>query len=162
MTWGWNPLPACLIQPSPTDVHWVLATPPGGCVGCGYPPQMTQDKRWLKTDWQPGFWTLQPCKHVSPLLLWTQRELEAPCVSTERGTDKEVVGCVCVCVCVMEYYSAMKGGHESLLVRWLTLQTVTEWSESERDKDHILTRIYGTYKDGTDEPTWRAGIEMRT
>ena len=70
--------------------------------------------------------------------------------------------CVCVCVCVMEYYSAMKGGHESLLVRWLNLQTVTEWSESERDKDHILTRIYGTYKDGTDEPTWRAGIEMRT
>ena len=35
-------------------------------------------------------------------------------------------------------------------------------SPKKNNKYHILTHIYGIQKDGTDEPTQRAGIEMQT
>ena len=34
-------------------------------------------------------------------------------------------------------------------------------SQKEKDKYHILTHIYGILKDGTDEPIYRAAMEMQ-
>ena len=46
----------------------------------------------------------------------------------------------------MEYYSAIKrNAFESVLMRWMNLEPITqsEVSQKEKDKYHILTHIYG-------------------
>ena len=46
----------------------------------------------------------------------------------------------------MEYYSAIKrNAFESLLMRWMNLESIiqSEVSQKEKDKYHILTHIYG-------------------
>ena len=46
----------------------------------------------------------------------------------------------------MEYYSAMKrNAFESVLMRWMNLEPITqvEVSQKEKNKYHILTYIYG-------------------
>ena len=37
-----------------------------------------------------------------------------------------------------------------------------EVSQKEKNKYHILTHMYGIYKDGTDEPIYRAAMETQT
>ena len=62
----------------------------------------------------------------------------------------------------MEYYSAIKWNtFESVLMRWLNLEPIiqSEVSQKEKNKYHILMLIYGIWKDSTDEPICRAGIE---
>ena len=74
--------------------------------------------------------------------------------------DKEVVS-----IYTKEYYSAIKRNtFESVLVRWMNLQPITqsEVSQKEKDKYHILIHTYGIYKDGPDNPTCRAAKETRT
>ena len=47
---------------------------------------------------------------------------------------------------IMEYYSAIKkNSFESVLMRWMKLEPVTQSEVSQKDKDHynILTHIYG-------------------
>ena len=49
----------------------------------------------------------------------------------------------------MEYYSAIKrNAFELGLLRWINPETIkqSEVSQKEKDKYHILTRIYGTRK----------------
>ena len=48
-----------------------------------------------------------------------------------------------------------------------TVKTVThfihsEETQKEKNKEHILTQVYGIYKNGTDEHTFRARIETHT
>ena len=46
----------------------------------------------------------------------------------------------------MQYYSAIKrNAFESVLMRWMNLEPIiqNEVSQKEKDKYHILTRIYG-------------------
>ena len=46
----------------------------------------------------------------------------------------------------MEYYSAVKkNSFESVLMRWMKLEPITQSEVSQKDKEHysILTRIYG-------------------
>ena len=46
----------------------------------------------------------------------------------------------------MEYYSTIKrNAFESVLMRWMNLEPIiqSEVSQKEKDKYHILTRIYG-------------------
>ena len=46
----------------------------------------------------------------------------------------------------MEYYSAIKqNAFESVLMRWMKLETIIQSEVSQKDKDHysILTHIYG-------------------
>ena len=65
----------------------------------------------------------------------------------------------------MEYYSAIKRNEfESILVRWVNLEPIipSEVSQKEKNKYRLLTHIYGISKDGTDEPTCRAAVEMQT
>ena len=65
----------------------------------------------------------------------------------------------------MEYYSATKRNKsESALVSWVNLGPViqSEISQKEENKRHILTHVYGTEKNGTDEPICRAAIETQT
>ena len=35
-------------------------------------------------------------------------------------------------------------------------------SQKEKDKYHILTHMYGIWKEGTDEPICKAAMEMQT
>ena len=61
--------------------------------------------------------------------------------------DKEAVYVyMCTCVYTMEYYSVIKkNSFESVLMRWMKLEPITQSDVSQKDKDHysILTHIYG-------------------
>ena len=64
----------------------------------------------------------------------------------------------------VDYYSAIKrNAFESVIMRWMNLDTImqSKVSDKEENKYHILTRIYGTQKDGTDEPICRAARETQ-
>ena len=55
----------------------------------------------------------------------------------------------------MEYYSAIKkNAFESVLMRWMKLEPITQSKVSQKEKHQysILTHISGIYKDGNDEP----------
>ena len=55
----------------------------------------------------------------------------------------------------MEYYSAIKKNtFESVLVRWMKLESIiqSEVSQKEKHKYRILMHIYGIQKDGNDGP----------
>ena len=48
----------------------------------------------------------------------------------------------------MEYYSAIKrSAFESILMRWMNLETIVQSKVSQKEKDKycIITHIYGTY-----------------
>ena len=52
----------------------------------------------------------------------------------------------CLYILEVEYYSAIKRNpFESVLMRWMNLESVTqsEVSQNEKDKYHILMHIYG-------------------
>ena len=56
-----------------------------------------------------------------------------------------------------------KNAFESALMRWKDLEpTITQNEISQKDKYSILTHIYGSQKDGADEPTYRAAGAMQT
>ena len=65
----------------------------------------------------------------------------------------------------MEYYSAIKKNEfESVLLRWMNLESIVqnEVIQKEKDKYCILMHVYGIQKDGTDEPIYRAAVEIQT
>ena len=49
-------------------------------------------------------------------------------------------------------------------MRWMNLEHIiqSELSQKEKDKYHILTRIYGIWKNGTEEFIYRAAVEKQT
>ena len=53
---------------------------------------------------------------------------------------------------------------ESVLMRWMNLEAViqSEVSYEEKNKYGILMHIDGIYKNGTDEPIYRAAVETQT
>ena len=57
-----------------------------------------------------------------------------------------------------------KNAFESALMSWMNLEPIahSELSQKEKDKYCILIHAYGIYKDGTDEPIFRAAMEMQT
>ena len=65
----------------------------------------------------------------------------------------------------VEYYSAIKGdAFKSFLMRWMNLEPIIQSEESQKEKDkyHILTQVYGIYKNGSEEFTYRATVEKQT
>ena len=46
-------------------------------------------------------------------------------------------------------------------MRWMRLKPIIHSEVSQKDKHHILTHIYGIWKDGTNNPTCRAAKEVR-
>ena len=65
----------------------------------------------------------------------------------------------------MEYYSAIKKNEfESVLLRWMNLESIVqnEVIQKEKDKYCILMHVYGIQEDGTDEPIYRAAVEIQT
>ena len=64
----------------------------------------------------------------------------------------------------MEYYSAVKrNALESVLMRWMNLEPITqsEVSQKEKDKYCILMHIYGILKDSTNDPTCSSAKEPK-
>ena len=64
----------------------------------------------------------------------------------------------------MEYYSAIKRNKiGSFVETWMDLETViqSKVSQKEKNKQRILTHIYGIQKNGTDEPVCKAEIETQ-
>ena len=65
-----------------------------------------------------------------------------------------------------KYYSAIKERNtfDPVLIRWMNLEPIiqSEISQKEKNKYCILTYLYGIWKDGTDEPICRAGMETQT
>ena len=62
-------------------------------------------------------------------------------------------------------YSAIKrNAFESVLMRWMNPEPIiqSEISQKEKNKYHVLTHIYGIYKDGTDEFICRAAMGKQT
>ena len=65
----------------------------------------------------------------------------------------------------MEYYSIIKrNAFESVLMRWMNLEPIvqSEIIQKEKDKSCMLTHIYGTWKDGTNDSTCRAAKGTQT
>ena len=61
----------------------------------------------------------------------------------------------------MEYYSAIKRKETELVVgMWMNLEPVIQSEVSQKNKDCILTHIYGIYKNGTEEHICSPGIEV--
>ena len=78
-------------------------------------------------------------------------------VSMDGWTDKETGY-----IYTMEDYSAMKRNTcESVLLRWMKLEPITqsEVRHKEKETHSILTHICGIWRDGTDEPIFRAAME---
>ena len=68
-------------------------------------------------------------------------------------------------ICTMEYYSVIKRNTlESVLMKWMNLEPIilSEVCQKEKNKYHILTCIYGIYKDGTDKPVGRDAMDPQT
>ena len=53
---------------------------------------------------------------------------------------------------------------ESVLMRWMNLEPITQSEESQEEKYKycILTHIYAIYKNSTEEFTYRATMEKQT
>ena len=63
----------------------------------------------------------------------------------------------------MEYYSDVKRNEtDSVVVRWMNPESVTQSEISQKNEYHISMPIYQLKKNGTDEPVCRAGIETQT
>ena len=64
-----------------------------------------------------------------------------------------------------KYYSVIKkNAFESVLLRWMTLESIIQSEVSQKEKNNyfMLTHIYAIQKDGTDESVCRAVMEMYT
>ena len=64
----------------------------------------------------------------------------------------------------MEYYSAIKkNSFESVLMRWMKLEPIIQSEVSQKDKDQysVLTHIYGTLKDGNNNPICKTEKETQ-
>ena len=65
---------------------------------------------------------------------------------------------------MMEYYSAIKKNtFESVLMRWMKLEPITQTEVSQKEKHQysILMHIYGIQKDGNDNPTCKKAKETQ-
>ena len=64
----------------------------------------------------------------------------------------------------VEYYSAIKkNAFESVLMKWMNLESIIQSEVSQKDKHQysILTHIYGIQKDGNDNPICKTEKETR-
>ena len=94
------------------------------------------------------------CSTVAIVRTWKQPR----CPSTDEWIKKLWF------IYTMEYYSAIKRNtFESVLMRWMDMEPIiqSEVNQKEKDKYHILTHIYGIYKDGNDDPICKAAKETQ-
>ena len=66
---------------------------------------------------------------------------------------------------MMEYYSVIKrNALEPVLMRRMNLEPIiqSEASQKEKSEYYISTHMYGSWKDGTEEPICRAAKETQT
>ena len=63
----------------------------------------------------------------------------------------------------VDYYSAIKRTHESVLMRWMKLEPLiqSEVSQKEKHQYRILTHMYGIYKDGNNNSICKAAKETQ-
>ena len=58
--------------------------------------------------------------------------------------------------------SYKKNAFESVLMRWMNLKAIILSEVSQKQQYHILTHIYGIYKNGIEEFSYRATMEKQT
>ena len=56
-----------------------------------------------------------------------------------------------------------KNAFESVLMRWMKLEPIIQCEVSQKEKNQysMLTRIYGLYKDGNDDPIYETAKEAQ-
>ena len=65
-------------------------------------------------------------------------------------------------VYTIEHYSAIKGNtFDTVLTRWMSPEPIIQSEVSQKDKYRILTHVYGIEQDGSNEPIWRAAMEIQ-
>ena len=58
--------------------------------------------------------------------------------------------------------SHKRNAFESVLMRWVNLESIIQSEVSQKNKYRIVMHIYGIQKDGTDEFVCRGAVEMQT
>ena len=63
----------------------------------------------------------------------------------------------------MGYYSIKKNAFESVLMRWMKLEPITQSKVSQKEKHQysILMHIYGIQKDGNNDPIGETAKETQ-
>ena len=92
------------------------------------------------------------------LTVATTRE-QRGCASTDEWIRK------LWCLYTVECYSATKrDASGSVLMRRMSLEPIiqSEVSQKEKGRYHTVTHVYGTLKDGTDDPICKAAKETQT
>ena len=67
-------------------------------------------------------------------------------------------------VYTMDYSAIKRNAFESVLIRWMNLESMIQREESQKEKEKycILMHIHGIQKDGTDEFIFRSAMEKQT
>ena len=92
----------------------------------------TEETRTERDTWTPVF--------ITALFITARTWKQPRCPSADEWIRKQWY------ICTMEYYSAIKKNtFESVLMRWMKLESVTESEVSQKEKHQysILMRIYG-------------------
>ena len=79
-------------------------------------------------------------------------------MAINRWTDKEFV----VHIHNRILLSHKKEPFESVLIRWMNLESTIQMEVNQKNKYHILMHVYRIYRDSTDELICRAAIETQT
>ena len=94
---------------------------------------------------------------IATLFMTARIWMQPRCPSTDEWIKKSWY------IYSMQYYSAIKkNAFESVLMRWMNLETIIQSEVSQKDKYHILMHIYGIQKNGTEEFIYRAAMEKQT
>ena len=103
---------------------------------CAYTPMKPE----LKETCTPKF--------ITALFTITRTQKQPRCLSADEWIRKLWY------IYTMEYYSAIKNAFDSVLMRWMKLETFiqSEASQKERYQYNILMHIYGIQKAGNDDP----------
>ena len=160
------------LQSCPNLCDPIDGKPPGSPVPGILQARTLEWRSWKKTKNRAAIWPSNPAPghlnynskrymypNVHCYTIYNTQDMEATKYpSTEEWIRKMWY------IYTMEYYSPIKRNKiGSFVVTWMNLKSViqSECKSERKNKYCILRHIYGIYKNGTDKPIWRAGIETQ-